>query len=152
VTTPVILHASAFAYEGAGCLVLGEAGSGKSSLLAHALLLGAELIADDQVMLRADGGQLIASAPETLTGIIELYGLGIVSYPYLASHPLHLVVALEKGEAERLPEPQQVQYCGLELPFVRVVSPSAAQFSALLLYLKAVQEHRTLPTDWRPER
>lgn len=147
-----MIHACAFAYEGAGCLVLGEAGSGKSSLLAHALLLGAKLIADDQVMLRADGAQLIASAPETLAGIIELYGLGIISHPHVASYPLHLVVALEKGQTERLPEPQKVEYCGLAVPFVRLVSPSAAQFSALLLYLKAVQEQRTLPTDWRPER
>lgn len=146
----MIVHASAFAFQGAGCLVLGEAGSGKSSLLAHAMLLGANLIADDQVLLHADGGQLIARAPETLAGIIELYGLGIISHPHLASHPLHLVVALEKGEAERLPELQQVQYCGLALPFVRLISPSATHFSAFLLYLKAVQEHRTLPTDWRP--
>ena len=148
----MMLHASAFAYEGAGCLVLGEAGSGKSTFLAHALLLGAKLIADDQVMLRADDGQLIASVPDTLAGIIELYGLGIISHPHVASHPVHLVVALEKGEAERLPEPQQVKYCGLTLPFVRLVSPSTSQVSSLLLYLKAVQEHRILPTDWRPER
>ena len=148
----MILHASAFAYEGAGCLVLGEAGSGKSSLLAHALLLGAKLIADDQVILSSDGANLIARAPDSLAGIIELYGLGIISHPHVASHPVHLVVALEKGEAERLPEPQQVEYCGLTLPFVRLVSPSTVQASSLLLYLNAVQEHRILPTDWRPER
>ncbi len=148
----MILHASAFAYEGAGCLVLGEARSGKSTFLAQALLHGAQLIADDQVLLHADGAQLIARAPDSLAGIIELYGLGIISHPHVASHPVHLVVALEKGEAERLPEPQQVEYCGLTLPFVRLLSPSAVQVSSLLLYLKAVQEHRILPTDWRPER
>lgn len=148
----MMLHACAFAYEGAGCLVLGEAGSGKSTFLAKALLHGAQLIADDQVLLHADGAQLIARAPDSLAGIIELYGLGIISHPHVASHPVHLVVALEKGEAERLPEPQQVEYCGLTLPFVRLLSPSAVQVSSLLLYLKAVQEHRILPTDWRPER
>lgn len=148
----VMLHASAFAYQGAGCLVVGEAGSGKSSLLSQALLHGAQLIADDQVLLHADGAQLTARAPDSLAGVIELYGLGIISHPHVASHPVHLVVALKKGKAERLPEPRQVEYCGLMLPFVRLVSVSTVQVSALLLYLKAVQEHRILPTDWRPER
>lgn len=151
-TTPINLHASAFAYEGAGCLVLGEAGSGKSSLLAHALVLGGQLIADDRVCVWAQGEQLIASAPDTLFGIIELYGLGIISHPHLVSHPIHLVVSIDKAEVERLPEPQFAQYCGLTVPLLRLMSATAAQFSALLLYLKAVQEHRTLPTDWRPER
>lgn len=151
-TTPINLHASAFAYEGAGCLVLGEAGSGKSSLLAHALVLGGQLIADDRVCVRAQGEQLNASAPTALSGIIELYGLGIISHPHLASHPIHLVVSLERGVAERLPQPEYTEYCGLTLPLVRLMSATAAQFSSLLLYLKAVQEHRSLPTDWRPER
>jgi HPr kinase/phosphorylase len=46
-----LVHASAFAYAGAGCLLLGDSGAGKSHIVAQALVLGASLIADDQVDL-----------------------------------------------------------------------------------------------------
>src|SRR5688572_2985274 len=114
------LHASAFAHKGTGCLLLGDSGSGKSRLLAQAVLLGAELIADDQVVLSVDEDQLLANAPTKLLGVMELRGLGLVKLPHVGSpHPIHLAIALDSGAAgERLPEPQTHDFLGIKVPYL----------------------------------
>lgn len=145
------LHASAFAYRGAGCLVVGASGSGKSRLLAEALLHGAEMIADDQVQLRAEGGTLFAAAPPALAGVLELRGLGLIRIPAettRAEHPLHLQLTLSVGVPERLPEPQHTTHLGIAIPSLTLAAPLHPP--SLLLYLDALGEGRILPTDWAP--
>jgi HPr kinase/phosphorylase len=93
------LHASCAARNGHGVLLIGPPGSGKSDLILRLLDHGFDLVADDRVEL--DGG--VARAPEALSGLLEVRGLGIVRLPYRDSVPVALVVEL--GEAERLPEP-----------------------------------------------
>ena len=144
------LHASAFAYQGAGCLLLGASGAGKSRILAEAILHGANMIADDQVMLHAENGVLIAAPPPTLEGVLELRGLGLITEPFIPRHPMHLVVTLSTGNGERLPEPEMQEFCGVTLPNLTLSGGPTLAVPSLLLYLKAVQEKRTLPTDWRP--
>ena len=131
---------------------MGPAGSGKSRLLAEAMLLGAEMIADDRVLLRADAaGVLVASPPPGLRGVLELRGLGLMTVPVLVeAAPLHLLVTLAEGENLRLPEAQTQSFLGIAVPCVTLPPPPLTHASALLLYLKAVQENRILPTDWRP--
>lgn len=142
------LHASAFAYEGVGCLVLGESGSGKSRIVADALLLGATLIADDRVQLANDQGTLTASPVPQLRGVLELRGLGLISVAsWLDAHPLHFALTLDAAVNERLPELQILTYFGIAIPHLRVAPPP---ISALLLYLKAMREGRILPPDWHP--
>lgn len=145
------LHASAFAYAGAGCVLLGDSGTGKSRILAEALMHGARMIADDQVLLRAEHGVLIAKAHATLEGVLELRGMGLITLPFLASHPIHLVVQLRPRVHERLPEPETAEYEGVAVPCLTVASGPSLSVPSLLLYLKAVQEKRTLPTDWHPK-
>lgn len=56
-----VLHASGVAIDGAGFLLSAPPGVGKTSLAAHLVAKGAELLADDAVALRAvSGGPLIA--------------------------------------------------------------------------------------------
>jgi HPr kinase/phosphorylase len=90
------LHASCAARDGAGVLLIGPPGSGKSDLLLRLLDHGFSLVADDQVVL--EGG--VARAPDVLAGLIEVRGLGILRSAYLASTPVAL------GAGERLPEPE----------------------------------------------
>lgn len=94
------LHASCAALDGAGVLLIGAPGSGKSDLLLRLLDHGYRLVADDRVEL--DGG--IARAPDALAGLLEVRGLGILRVAGLASARLALVVALDRGE--RLPAPE----------------------------------------------
>jgi HPr kinase/phosphorylase len=145
------LHASAFAYEGLGCLVVGESGAGKSRLLAQAMVHGALLIADDRVQLTRAGDALVAQAPKELAGVLELRGLGIVrAAQTLDEHRIHTVIALEETPVERLPEHGSTDLLGVSLP--RIVLPPAvvSDVSTLLLYLAAMRSGRILPLDWRP--
>lgn len=130
--------------------MLGASGSGKSTLLAEVLLRGASLIGDDQIMLVAASGELHARPSPNIAGVLELRGLGLIRHPCVARHPIHLVVELGDGGIERLPELKTKPYCGIELPFMLVADPPKLSVAALLLYLKAVQEKRTLATDWHP--
>ena len=142
------LHASAFSYQGAGCLLLGESGVGKTTLLSKALLYGAQLIGDDQLQLEAVGGALFAAPAANLQGVLELHGLGLIRYPS-DGQPQRLHLAIEINpykEAERLPALQSRTFCGITIPAHVVQRPP--EIAPLLLYVSAVQESRLLPEDW----
>lgn len=74
-------HASAVLVGDRGVLVAGASGSGKTelclALLDHCRLWGelARLVCDDQVFLSTAGGRLIATAPESISGLVEVRGL-----------------------------------------------------------------------------
>ncbi|MFZ4540315.1 MAG: HPr kinase/phosphorylase [Rickettsiales bacterium] len=145
------LHASAFAYQGMGCLVMGESGSGKSRLVAECILYGARLIADDRVQLRAADSTLIASAVPQLRSVLELRGLGLIQrQDVVDNHPIHLAITLLGGEGERLQEPALKPIEGIMLPHLRLPAALLTNAGALLLYLEAMHHGRILPPDWRP--
>ena len=50
--TTLAVHATCVAVNGKGVLIVGASGSGKSTLALQMLAMGAELVADDQVILR----------------------------------------------------------------------------------------------------
>ena len=59
-------------------LISGPSGSGKSDLALRLLDRGFTLVSDDQTIVRKDGDRLIASAPPTIKGKLEIRGIGIV--------------------------------------------------------------------------
>lgn len=122
------IHASCAARDGAGVLLLGPPGSGKSDLVLRLLDRGFDLVADDQVVVE-DG---VASAPARLCGLLEVRGLGVVRLPYAPAARLAMAVALEAG-GDRLPLPDR--HAALGLPLIRLdpACPSAAQRVALAL-------------------
>lgn len=146
-----ILHGSAFNYKGAGCLVLGASGTGKSRLLAEAITLGAKLVADDRVILGQMLGLLAAAPVPQLLGVIELRGFGLVKMNDFASKQMiHLVIELDPTADTRLPERQTRLYQGIEVPYLCLPPLPQTSVPVLLLYLQAMQEGRVLPTDWKP--
>jgi HPr kinase/phosphorylase len=121
----VRFHGSCVARDGAGVLLLGPSGTGKSDLALRLLGRGFVLVADDQVDV-ADG---FAKAPTALAGLLEVRGLGIMRLPYLTDAALKLVVDLElvadpAGQQQRLPRPER--HAGLDLPLVRLVALAAS--------------------------
>ena len=125
------MHASCAAWEGAGVLITGASGSGKSDLLLRLIDRGWALVADDRVEV----AQGWASAPAPLAGLLEIRGLGLLRLPFLATARLALVVAL--GQAERMPEPGR--YPILDLPMVTIDPGRAAAPLMVSLALGAVQ-------------
>lgn len=143
------LHGSMLAYAGAGCLLLGPSGSGKSRLLSETMALGAKMIADDRVVLSEQSGMPMGAAPPETAGILELRGFGLIRVTdYTPRHVLHLVIELDINATERLPEREKRRYLGHELPFLRVPAVPTTSGAVLLQYIKAMQEGRILPPDW----
>lgn len=123
-----LIHGSTVCLGERGVLVRGPAGSGKSAL-ALALIARweargahAALVADDQTVLRAARGALIAACPPTIRGLVECRGLGIAKVPFVPACRLSCVAELSAFcEISRLPEPHEsVTLCGVALPLVRV--------------------------------
>jgi len=123
-------HGSCAARDGAGVLLLGGSGVGKSDLTLRLLDRGFELVADDRVDV-VDG---VASAPQALAGLLELRGLGLLRLPFLAAARLRLVAQLGT-EVDRLPPPQR--FAPLDLPQITLdaMLASAAQRIAIALDL-----------------
>ena len=123
------VHASCVAIAGAGVLLRGPSGSGKSDLALRLIDGGARLVADDRVTLRRAGGRLLAAPPDALAGRIEVRGLGIVALDHQGEAPLALVVDLVPPERiERLPEAARCSLLGVDLPCLALApfEPSAA--------------------------
>jgi HPr Serine kinase C-terminal domain len=106
------IHASTVAIEGRGVMILGASGAGKSDLALRLIDRGAMLVADDYTELSSDGGTLVASAPATIAGRIEVRGLGIVPTPHVDHVPVALAVQLG-ADAPRMPEPSSVTLAGV---------------------------------------
>lgn len=128
------IHATAIAVAGRGALIRGPSGSGKSDLalrclsLAPSTLLSSavELISDDQVILTRDETvgriRLLASAPETIRGRLEVRGIGIIDVKAAPSAEIVLVIDLSTDEPfERFPDPWKKVLCAkFEIPVLRL--------------------------------
>lgn len=101
-----------------GALIEGPSGVGKSDLALRALDAGFHLVADDRVSAFVSGGRLYGKAPETLAGLIEIRGLGVVSQRALPFCEIALVLrCVATPEAvERLPDPRSESILGVWLP------------------------------------
>ena len=134
--TEDILHASCVDVDGRGLLILGPAGSGKSSLAIRLIALGAKLVSDDQTYIVAEADRLVACCPRSeLRGIVEARGLGLLRAPTMMSTTLALAIDMELPESERLPPFRTVTILGIPLPLV--LHPQNDHFpDALMLYLR----------------
>ena len=100
--TNATLHVTTVAIGGRGVMIEGPSGAGKSDLALRLIDRGALLVSDDYTNLKAEGGRLVASAPNTIAGKIEVRGLGILTMPYADDVPIALLVRLT-CEVERMP-------------------------------------------------
>ena len=121
------VHASAVLTGARAVLIRGPAGAGKSrlalALIAAAqsgLIRFARLIGDDRVHLEPAHQRLLVRPAATLTGLIEVRGLGIRRLDYEPVAAVGLVVDLAAPDAERLPEAAQTDVLGIALPRVAI--------------------------------
>ncbi len=104
-----------------GVLIEGPSGSGKSDLALRALDHGFRLVADDRVLLWASGGALFGRAPDVLSGLIEVRGLGVGPAPSLRLTRIALVLeCVAAAQVERLPDRLTVERAGVSIPLLRL--------------------------------
>ena len=113
------IHASCIELAGTGVLLRGASGSGKSDFALRLIDAGARFVADDRTDLAVENGRLVASAPASIAGKLEVRGIGIVTMANVARSTIGLVVDLvAPGDIERLPEPRQCRYLEIDVPLI----------------------------------
>jgi HPr kinase/phosphorylase len=122
------IHANCVERGGAGVLLLGTPGSGKSDLTLRLLEHGFSLVADDRVDI-ANG---VARAPAELAGLLEVRGLGILRMRYTEWAVVALAIELG-APSERLPSPRR--HAALNVPLVQVDPHPASAASRVALAL-----------------
>jgi len=119
------IHANCVAIGGRGVLIAGASGSGKSDLALRLIDRGARLLSDDYSVLRRAGDRLVASAPATIAGRIEVRGVGIVEMDAIAEAPVCLLVDLD-AVPDRLPGPRTADFLGVGVPAIGLAALEAS--------------------------
>lgn len=129
------LHASTVASGGRAVLIAGPSGSGKSDLALRLLDRGFTLVSDDRTIVRKEGRRILASAPETIKGKLEIRGIGIVDMEQVNDVPVALVVELT-SEITRLPDDSRERLVlGEGIPLISVDAMSASAPSKVAVAL-----------------
>lgn len=143
----LVMQASAVVIGGRALLIEGPPGSGKSSLALALIDRGAGLIGDDAVRLTRGGGEIIASPPPHIAGLIEVRGIGIVTLPLADPAPVALILTLGSAAGERLPEvAARRDILGLAIP-VLPFTPGTLAPAIRAEWALAVHGLASAPTD-----
>jgi len=131
------IHATCVSIDDVGLLIRGPSGIGKSDLALRLIDKGARLVADDRVDLLVSNNDVIAHAPATLAGLLEVRGLGILSFPLLDAAVIRLVVDLVKPEdVTRLPDQRMTEILGIDVPAVTLDPFEASAITKVQLALE----------------
>jgi len=114
------IHATCVDIDGLGVLLRGPSGSGKSDLALRLIDAGAQLVSDDYTVLEVRSGRLIGTAPQSIKGMLEVRGVGILPMPIKARSVIAMVADMvTDGEIERLPDPDAAVIDGVVVPRIQ---------------------------------
>lgn len=101
-----------------GVLIEGPSGGGKSDLALRSLTEGFRLVADDRVVVWTSGGKVWGRAPDTLDGLMESRGLGVLRAPVLPFSRIILAIRCELSPeaVERYPAGETLDLAGIAVP------------------------------------
>lgn len=143
-----LVHGTSLALGEKAVLIRGPSGAGKSDLALRCISLAslahiphrAELVSDDQVRLHKVEGAIEVSPPESIAGLLEVRGLGVLTVPYRPRARLALVVDLvPAGEVPRYPlDATSVEYLSVKLPLLRLAAFESSCPIKVILALHAV--------------
>ena len=129
------VHGSTVAIGGRAVLITGPSGSGKSDLTLRLVDRGFTLVSDDQTIVKKDGGRLVASAPPTIAGKLEIRGIGIIDMEQIDNVPIALIVELT-GDIQRMPDDSRERpILGIKLPLITIDAMTASAPSKVVLAL-----------------
>jgi serine kinase of HPr protein (carbohydrate metabolism regulator) len=130
------VHASSVAIDGRAVLITGPSGSGKSDLTLRLLDRGFMLVSDDQTIVKLDRDRLMASAPPSIAGKLEIRGIGIVDMDCVTDVPVAMLVDLT-SEIQRLPDDNRERpILGVRLPLISIDAMTASAPSKVALALE----------------
>lgn len=137
----ITIHATTISLDGAGVMLRGPSGSGKSDLAIRLIHEGAQLVSDDQTVLFVEHGRLMAQPPAEIAGKMEVRGIGIVKMGPPAISPVAIVIDLvDIHDVPRMPDYQPIELVGHSVPRIYL---SPFEFSApakVRLALRALTE------------
>ena len=129
------IHASTVSREGRAVLITGPSGAGKSDLALRLIDRGFTLVSDDQTIVKRDGDRLLATAPPTIAGKLEIRGIGIVEMDRVSDVPVALLIELT-SDIQRLPDDSRERpILGVKLPLVSIDAMTASAPSKVALAL-----------------
>ncbi|WP_375270454.1 HPr kinase/phosphorylase [Sphingomonas sp.] len=130
-----LVHATTVAINDHGVMLIGASGAGKSDLALRLIDRGATLVSDDYTGVARHGETLVATAPATIAGQIEIRGVGIVAVPFTSTIVVKMVVELG-DEVARMPE---ARWCTVAEQQVRafVIDPRPASAAIKVEYALA---------------
>jgi len=135
------LHATAVSCHGAGVLIRGPAGSGKSDLALRLIDNGADLIADDRVSVEVCGKKIYLSAPQNILGLIEIRGIGLIKIDAVRDIPLSLIVDLRPhNEIDRMPEHRKDVIENIYVPIFEMDAFECSALAKIKFFLKSLNE------------
>jgi HPr kinase/phosphorylase len=145
-TQKSILHGSAVAiqvegFAPAAVLLRGFSGRGKSDLAFRLIEAGGALIGDDQVSLERRQDKIMAEGVDTIRGLLEVRGVGLLKYPVAEATQLRLIVDLvPREEAPRLPVWETVDVHGLAIARLKLHAFDASTPAKIIKAIEVVHK------------
>ena len=131
--SPFRVKANAVTLGESGVLIRGDSGAGKSTLALSLVDAWrrqgdfARLVGDDCIMVRIKGGRALLSPHQSIAGLAEWRGIGLLKQEYEQCAVLALIVDLESDQARadcpRLPDATELccDFHGLrDIPLLRL--------------------------------
>lgn len=126
------LHGTAVVLGDRGVLITGRSGAGKTALalslvdVARARGHFARLVADDQLLIEGGHGRLMAAAPASIAGLVEVYGLGPAPIAWEGRALIDLAVRLvDAADAPRFQEDAKEIIAGIHVPSISLAERNA---------------------------
>jgi len=137
----ITIHATTVAIDGAGVMLRGPSGSGKSDLAIRLIHDGALLVADDQTVLFVEHGRLMAQSPAEIAGKMEVRGVGIVTMGPPVIAPVALAIDMvEIHDVPRIPEFEPIELIGHSVPRIYLSPFELSATAKVRLALRALME------------
>lgn len=132
------LHATSVAIDGRVVLLCGPSGAGKSDLALRLIDRGGILVSDDYTLVKRIDGQLVATAPDTIRGKMEVRGIGIVAMTAVEDAPVAMLADLF-DTVDRMPlTPFHRSVAGVDVPVVKIAPFEASAPIKVELAVKAL--------------